>query len=113
MKRFKLLRLVRHDELLPAWYADAWYDWKTNRFYVLPIPLALPVAFARWAWAGMRAGNCKLARDPRVAYLDGIQQGIRMARKDRSLLYRPFAARADDKLTMINADAYDQRGGKR
>lgn len=112
MKRFKLLRRIQRHEVLPAWYAIAWWDWHGNGFYVLPIPLALPVAFARWVWAGLQTGSTDLASDPRVAYLDGIRQGIRMARKDRSLLYRPFAVMARDKLAVINADACDQRGGK-
>jgi len=54
-----------------------------------------------------------MAIDSRVAYLDGIQQGILIARNDPSLLYRPFAARGGDRLTIINADTYDQRAGKR
>lgn len=112
MKRSKLLRRIQRGEMVPAWYSIAWWDWNTNGFYVLPVPLALPVAFARWVWAGLQTGSKKMVHDPRVAYLAGIQQGIRMARKDRSLLYRPFAAKADDKFTMINADAYNQRGGK-
>jgi hypothetical protein len=112
MKRFKLLRFIQRHEVCPAWYTVAWHDWNSCGFYALPIPLALPFALARWVWAGLRTGSKELAADTRVAYLDGIQQGIRMARKDRSLLYRPFAASADNKCRMINANAYDQRGGK-
>ena len=112
MKRFKLLQFIRHGERTPAWYGLAWYDWNAGGHWAAPIFLALPIAFGRWLWAGLRAGNKELAIDARVAYLDGIQQGIRMARKDRSLLYRPFAARADGKPTVINADACDQRGEK-
>jgi len=113
MKRFKLLRYIQRHEVIPAWHTVAWWDWNTNGFYVLPVPLALPVALARWVWAGLQTGSKEMAIDARVAYLAGIQQGIRMARKDRSLLYRPFAAVADNKCTIINADTYDQRGGNR
>ena len=113
MKRFKLLQFIRHGERTPAWYGLAWYDWNAGGHWAAPIFLALPFAFGRWLWAGLRAGNKELAIDARVAYLDGIQQGIRMARKDRSLLYRPFAARTDGKPTVVNADPYDKRGGKR
>lgn len=113
MKRFKLLQFVGHGQVTPAWYSLAWYDWQRNGYYVVPIFLALPIALGRWLWAGLRAGNKELAIDARVAYLDGIQQGIRIARKDPSMLHRPFAARGGDRFTVINADTYDQRGRKR
>jgi len=113
MKRFKLLQFIGPGQIIPAWYGLAWYDWQRNGHYALPFFLALPCGVARWFWAGLRTGSKAVALDSRVAYLDGIQQGIRIARKDRSLLYRPFAAVADNKCTIINADTYDQRGGKR
>jgi len=113
MKRFQLLQFIGPGQCVPAWYGPAWYDWQSNGHYALPIFLALPCGVARWLWAGLRTGSKAMALDSRVAYLDGIQQGIHIARKDPSLLHRPFAARGGDRLTIINADTYDQRGGKR
>lgn len=112
MKRFQLLQFIDRGQVIPAWYGLAWYDWQRNGHYALPIFLALPFGVARWFWAGLRTGCATVAIDSRVAYLDGIQQGIRIARKDPSLLHRPFAARGGNRFTMINADTYDQRGGK-
>ena len=108
MKRFKLLQFIGPGQCVPTWYAMAWYDWQMNGHYALPIPLALPCGVARWLWAGLLTGSKAMAIDSRVAYLDGIQQGIRIARENPSLLHRPFTAKAGNKARMINADAWYQ-----
>jgi hypothetical protein len=113
MKRFQLLQFIVPGQVIPAWYGLAWYDWQRNGHYALPIFLALPCGVARWLWAGLRTGSKAMAIDSRVAYLDGIQQGILIARKDPSLLHRLFVVRAGNRSTIINADTYDQQGGKR
>jgi hypothetical protein len=113
MKRFQLLQFIGPGQITPAWYGLAWYDWQRNGHYALPIFLALPCGVARYLWAGLLTGSHAVAIDARVAYLDGIQQGILIARKDPSLLHRPFVVTAGNRATTINADAYDQRGGKR
>ena len=112
MKQLQLFRLVRQGECIPSWYGVAWQDWMMDGYWAAPIFLALPIGVARYLWAGLRTGSHAVARDARVAYLDGIQQGILIARKDPSLLRRSFVLKAGNRATTINADAYDQRGGK-
>jgi hypothetical protein len=104
MKQFQLFRLIREGEVVPSWYGMAWQDWIMGGYWAAPIFLALPIGVARYLWAGLRTGSHAVARDTRVAYLDGIQQGILIARKDPSLLHRPFVVSAGNRATTINAD---------
>jgi hypothetical protein len=104
MKQFQLFRLIGQGEIVPSWYGLAWQDWTVNGYWAAPIILALPIGVARWLWAGLRTGSHAVATDPRVAYLDGIQQGILIARKDPSLLHRPFVVTAGNRATTINTD---------
>jgi hypothetical protein len=104
MKQFQLFRLIGQGEIVPSWYGMAWQDWMMDGYWAAPIFLALPIGVARYLWAGLRTGSQAVARDARVAYLDGIQQGILIARKDPSLLHRPFVVTAGNRATTINAD---------
>lgn len=81
LERFRLLRYVQRHEVIPAWYGVAWEDWLTSGTYVAPIPLALLVAVARWLWRGLLVASRAMACDPRVAYLDGVEHGLRLARE--------------------------------
>ena len=81
MKRFQLLRYVGPGQVIPAFYGVAWHEWETCRHAMLPMPLALLVGVARWVWAGLVTATKTMALDPRTAYLDGVQHGLRLARE--------------------------------
>jgi hypothetical protein len=79
MKRFKLVRYIGPNEVIPAFYGVVWHEWATFRYAVLPMPLALPFGMARWIWAGLLTATKTMALDPRTAYLDGFRHGLMRA----------------------------------
>lgn len=75
-----LLRKVDPGCRIPALYGIVSYDWVDDSALVAPLPLVVPFVLARHLWAGIRTAFRDIARDPRVAYLDGVEAGIRLAR---------------------------------
>ena len=82
MKRFKLVRYIGPNEVIPAFYGVVWHEWATFRYAVLPMPLALPFGMARWIWAGLLTATKTMALDPRTAYRDGVERGLMLARQN-------------------------------
>lgn len=75
-----LLRKIDPGCRIPAFYGIVFYDWVDDSALVAPLPLVVPFVLARHLWAGLRAALRDIARDPRTAYLDGVQEGLRQAR---------------------------------
>lgn len=75
-----LLRKVDSGCRIPAFYGVVSYDWVDDAALVAPLPLVVPFVLARHLWAGIRTAFRDIARDPRVAYLDGVEEGLRQAR---------------------------------
>lgn len=76
----KLIIRVAEDQVVPAWYGVAWFDFSTNHAHAAPLPLVLPIVFGRWLWSSLRLAAKDVARDPRTAYLDGYEAGIQFSR---------------------------------
>ena len=76
---FMLIRKVQPGERIPAWYGLAWFDWVNDDAVVVPLPLVLPILLGRHFWAALRTCNRDIARDPRSAFLDGVEHGLKLA----------------------------------
>lgn len=74
-----LIRKIETGCNIPAGYAVAWCDWVEDAYFVAPLPIALPIALGRHLYAGLLTFTRDVARDPRVAFLDGIEHGYRHA----------------------------------
>jgi hypothetical protein len=81
MKRFKLVRYIGPNEVIPAFYGVAWHDWASFRYAVAPMPLASLFGMARWIRACLLTATKTMAQDPRIAYLDGVEHGFMLARQ--------------------------------
>lgn len=75
-----LIIRVAEDQVVPAWYGVAWFDFSTNHAHAAPLPLVLPIVIGRWLWSSLRLAARDVARDPRTAYLEGYEAGIQFAR---------------------------------
>jgi hypothetical protein len=78
--KLKLIRRIDERTMIPAGYGVAWFDWVSGWVVVAPLPLVPFICFGRWLWASMRTCFTNVARDPRTAYLDGMEAGIRLGR---------------------------------
>ena len=75
-----LLRKIDTGCRIPPFHGIVFYDWVEDSALVAPLPLVVPFVLARHLWAGIRTAFRDIARDPRVAYLDGVEEGLRHAR---------------------------------
>lgn len=77
----KLIIRVGENEVVPAWYGVAWFDFIRWGAVATPLPLVPFFIVGRWLWSALRTASTDVARDPRTAYLDGYEAGFRFARK--------------------------------
>lgn len=71
-----LVRTVAQGHTIPAGYGVAWVRWQDGNAVCMPVPLNIAAAAGRRAWAWVKFPRC-LFRDPRQAFLEGYQLGLR------------------------------------
>lgn len=78
-----LVRIVGEGFILPRGFGVAWVRWQDGNAVCMPIPLNIAAAGARRAWFWCRH-PAVLAKDPRQAFLQGYQAGLRAGRQRHS-----------------------------
>lgn len=71
-----LVRVVAQGYILRRGFGVAWVRWQDGSAVCMPVPLNVLAAAGRRAWAWLRFPRC-LFRDPRQAFLEGYQMGLR------------------------------------
>lgn len=71
-----LVRVVPQGQRIPPGFGVAWVRWDTGDAVCMPVPLNIVAATGRRAWAWLKFPRC-LFTDPRQAFLQGYQMGLR------------------------------------
>lgn len=75
--RWRLVRRVREDEIIPALYGVAWQDWRARTVVVMPIPVNVVAGLLRSAWIFLRWGWRAVPACPRDAYAQGRRDALK------------------------------------
>lgn len=75
LKRFRLVRRIGRDQVIPRGYGIAWSLYLGNAYVCMPVPLNLFAGVARYVWNAL-CYAAPLVADPREAYRQGKRDSV-------------------------------------
>lgn len=78
----KIVKEIRHGELLPPWYGVAWRRFDVDTATCLPVPINLIAAIVRSCYYFIKHGHMAVSCNPRDAYEQGFHDGVEFGKHD-------------------------------